>query len=122
MIDNTYSQVDQKVCSRYNTPMKVIKLNRRYQIFKEHGYQAGLRFDTYNNTARSIEKTCRERLGPGRARSTSWQEASLCVLDSNWTGYFGKRNVHGPTPYFVMFQKESDLSFVLLCTDLPKNH
>jgi hypothetical protein len=98
--------------------MKVIKLNRRYQIFKEHGYQAGLRFNTYDATARSIERTCRERLG---SSAYGWPQASRCPLDSNWTGYFGKRNVYGPTPYFIMFQKESDLSFVLLCADLTKN-
>ena len=93
--------------------MKVIKLNRRYQIFKEHGYQAGLRFNTYGNTARNIEKTCLERLG-----ASTYNQP----LESNWTRYFGKRNVYGPTPYFIMFRKESDLSFVLLCADLPKNN
>ena len=104
--------------------MKVIKLNRRYKLYKEQGYQAGLRFDNWCDNARNIEKTCRERLGPSpRERTTlDWPEASRCPFDSNWTGYFGKRNVHGPTPYFIMFQKESHLSFVLLCTDLPKNH
>jgi hypothetical protein len=89
--------------------MKVIKLNRRYRLFKENGYQAGLRFDTYGKTAENIEKTCRERLG------------LMWCSDSNWTGYFGKRYVYGLTPYFIMFRKESDLSFVLLCTDLTKN-
>ena len=91
--------------------MKIIKLNRRYRIFNEHRYQAGLRFNTYSNSARDIENSCRERLGqPGR----------LQPCDSNWTGYFGKRNVYGATPYFIMFRKESDLSFILLCTDLTK--
>jgi hypothetical protein len=88
--------------------MKVIKLNRRYKVYKEQGYQAGLRFDNWCNNARNIEKTCCERLEtPG-----DWP--------TKWYGYFGQRNVHGPTPYFIMFQKESDLSFVLLCTDLTK--
>jgi hypothetical protein len=92
--------------------MKVIKLNRRYRLFKEHGYQAGLRFNTYGPTAQNIEKTCRERLG---------SSGYMWPSNSDWTGYFGKRNVDGPTPYFIMFQKESDLSFVLLCADLTKN-
>jgi len=91
--------------------MKVIKLNRRYRIFNEHRYQAGLRFNTYGNNAREIESSCRERLGP----SGCFQPG-----DSSWTGYFGKRNVYAATPYFIMFRKESDLSFVLLCTDLTK--
>ena len=88
--------------------MKVIKLNRRYKVYKEHGYEAGLRFDSWGNKARVIEKTCRERL----ETSGYWPTNSI------WHGYFGQRNVNGPTPYFIMFQKESDLSFVLLCADL----
>ena len=88
--------------------MKVIKINRRYKLFKEHGYEAGLRFDAWGNKARVIEKTCRERLETSGYWSTTY----------NWYGYLGQRNVHGPTPYFIMFQKESDLSFVLLCADL----
>jgi hypothetical protein len=90
--------------------MKVIQLNRRYKVYKEQGYQAGLRFDNWCDEARTIEKTCRERL----ETSGYWPSTS------NWYGYFGKRNAHGPTPYFIMFQKESDLSFVLLCADLTK--
>ena len=92
--------------------MKVIKLNGRYRLFKENKYQAGLRFDTYDNNAIAIENTCRERLGPSGYSRPS---------DSDWTGYFGKRRiVYGPTPYFIMFQKESDLSFVLLCANLTR--
>ena len=88
--------------------MKVIKLNRRYKLYKEHGYQAGLRFDAWGNKARVIEKTCRERLGDSFIRA-----------DSEWYGYFGKspdgiRSI----PYFIMFRRESTLSFVLLCADL----
>jgi hypothetical protein len=90
--------------------MKVINLNRRYKVYKEQGYQAGLRFDTWCDSARVIEKTCRERL----ETSGYWPSTS------NWYGYFGQRNVHGPTPYFIMFRRESDLSFVLLCADLTR--
>jgi hypothetical protein len=89
--------------------MKVIKLNRRYKLYKEQGYQAGLRFNTWENRARLIEMACRERLGN-----------SFIQADSDWYGYFGKRNLNGPTPYFIMFRRESDLSFVLLCIDLTK--
>lgn len=90
--------------------MKVIKLNRRYKLFKQQSYQAGLRFDNWCDDARVIEKTCRERL----------ETSGYWPTTSNWYGYFGQRNVHGPTPYFIMFQKESDLSFVLLCADLTR--
>jgi hypothetical protein len=89
--------------------MKVIKLNRRYKLFKEHGYEAGVRFDSWGNRAREIEITCRDRLG------YSWNQES-----SEWYRYFGKRPANGPTPYFIMFRKESNLSFILLCADLTK--
>ena len=89
--------------------MKVIKLNRRYKLFKEHGYEAGLRFDAWGYKAREIEITCRARLGLSFFQGTS-----------EWYGYFGKRSCTGPTPYFIMFRKESTLSFILLCTDLTK--
>jgi len=90
--------------------MKVIKLNRRYKLFKEHGYQAGLRFDAWGNKARLIEMACRERLGDSFIRA-----------DSDWYGYFGKSpDGIKPTPYFIMFRRESDLSFMLLCADLTK--
>jgi len=90
--------------------MKVIKLNRRYKLFKEQGYRAGLRFDYWDNNARIVERTCRERLGH-----------SGITPPSDWYGYFGKRGWTSPTPYFIMFRRESDLSFVLLCADLTKN-
>ena len=91
--------------------MKVIKLNRRYKVYKEQGYQAGLRFDNWCDDARVIEKTCRERL----------ETSGYWPTTSNWYGYFGKkRDGIGPNPYFIMFQKESDLSFVLLCADLTR--
>jgi len=111
MIDNIYSQVDQKCPISYNTHMKVIKLNRRYKLYKEHGYEAGLRFDTRGNKARLIERSCRERL-----------VHSYYQADSDWYEYFGNSpDGIKPRPYFIMFRRESDLSFVLLCADLTKN-
>jgi len=92
--------------------MKVIKLNRRYKLFKEHGYQAGLRFDAWGNRACLMEMACRERLG----HSYSFYQAG-----SDWCGYFGKSpDGIKSTPYFIMFRRESDLSFMLLCADLTK--
>ena len=91
--------------------MKVIKLNRRYKLFKEHGYEAGLKFNGWGNRARRlIENSCRERLGH-----------SFYQADSDWYGYFGKSpDGIKPLPYFIMFRRESTLSFILLCTDLTK--
>ena len=102
-------KVDRKCPISYNTHMKVIKLNRRYKLYKEHGYEAGLRFDSWTNKALEIENSCREHL------DYSWTHDK-----SDWYGYFGKRPANGSTPYFIMFRKESTLSFVLLCTNLTK--
>ena len=110
MIDNIYSQVDWNCPINYNTHMKVIKLNRRYKLFKQHGYEAGLKFDGWGNQARLIENSCREHLG-----------FSLHSRDAEWYEYFGKSpDGIKPLPYFIMFQKESTLSIILLCADLSK--
>jgi len=92
--------------------MKVIKLDRRYNPHKEAGYQAGLRFAgwwDYKDKISQIESICQSRLG------TSW-----LVRDSDWVSYFGKRGRNVETPYYIMFRRESDMTFVLLCADLTK--
>ena len=92
--------------------MKVIKLDRRYKPHKEAGYQAGLRFEGWwdeKDKINQIEQICQSRLKSG------WT-----ALHSDWVAYFGKRKHSEPTPYYVMFRRESDMTFVLLCADLTK--
>jgi hypothetical protein len=43
--------------------MKVIKLNRRYKVFKEHGHEVAVKFRSYNAKASPLERVCRDRLG-----------------------------------------------------------
>ena len=105
-------QVDQKVCFSYNTRMKVIKLDRRYKPHKEAGYQSGLRFAGYwddRDHITQIERICQSRLNSG------WS-----ARNSDWLAYFGKRRFSMSTPYYIMFRKESDMTFVLMCADLTK--
>jgi len=94
--------------------MKVIKLDRRYKPHKEAGYQAGLRFEGWwveKDNINQIERICRSRLKSG------WT-----ALHSDWVSYFGKRrNADSEsTPYYIMFRRQSDMTFVLMCADLTK--
>jgi len=92
--------------------MKVIKLDRRYKPHKEAGYQTGLRFEGWwdeKGNINQIESICRSRLG------NSWS-----AQKSDWVSYFGKRRVGESTPYYIMFRRTSDMTFVLLSADLTK--
>jgi hypothetical protein len=92
--------------------MKVIKLDRRYKPHKEAKYESGLRFEGWwheQNNINQIERICRNRLKSG------WS-----ALHSDWVAYFGKRRYSENTPYYIMFRRESDMTFVLMCADLTK--
>lgn len=84
--------------------MKILKLNRRYKNFKEHGHTVGLRFSAWNEQAINTEKVMREITGCGGW----WPE-------NGWSGNFGTaRNKHGVRPYFITMRDENLLSMVLL--------
>ena len=86
--------------------MKVIKLNRRFKVFKEHGHEVAVKFGSYNSKASPLEKVCRSRLSPYHLKNKN----------GTWYGWFGKkRSGMHHTPYFISFRKESDLTFVLMC-------
>jgi hypothetical protein len=94
--------------------MKVVKLNRRFRQFKEHGHTVALRFaNGYSDELRAIEKVCRARLQGG-----GW------LRDHDWYSYYGERNSRYDRdisrPYWITFRRESDLTLVLLCADLTK--
>ena len=92
--------------------MKVVKLNRRFRMFKEHGHTVALRFCAWNDQARSYEKVCRKKLG----RDGGWP------INSQWYTYFGDRNGRNTSrPYWITFRNESDLTLVLLSANLTKN-
>jgi hypothetical protein len=86
--------------------MKVIKLNRRFKVYKERGHEVAVRFDDYGGQASELEKVCLARLG----------ENYIWNPEGTWYGWFGKKR-YGMhlSPYFISFQKESDLTFVLMC-------
>lgn len=86
--------------------MKVIKLNRRFKVYKERGHEVAVKFQGYGPKANELEKVCQARLG----------ENYIWNPEGTWYGWFGKKR-YGMhlSPYFVSFQKESDLTFVLMC-------
>jgi len=94
--------------------MKVVKLNRRFKQYKEHGHTVALRFESYQPaTVSAYEKVCRARLkGHGYNR------------EADWYGYFGHAlsgtGYRESRPYWITFRRESDLTLVLLCADLTK--
>jgi hypothetical protein len=91
--------------------MKVVKLDRRFRQFKEHGHTVALRFEEWNGEASEIERVCRDRLKGG-----GW------LRNNDWYSYYG----HAPTgtgyreprPYWITFRNEAELTLVLLCADL----
>jgi len=89
--------------------MKVVKLNRRFRQFREHGHTIALKFTDWNE-AMPYEKITQARLG------VSWQR------HDPWYSYFGNRsNLYILRPYWITFRNEADATLVLLSADLTKN-
>jgi len=94
--------------------MKIVKLNRRFRQFRDHGHVVAIRFSNgYSAEIRSVEKVCRDRLKGG-----GWSR------DQDWYSYYGDRNSRydrdASRPYWITFRRESDLTLVLLSADLTK--
>lgn len=93
--------------------MKVVKLNRRFRQFKEHGHVVALRFEGWSKQATALEKVCRDQLKGG-----GWSR------NQDWYSYYGERNSRHDRdslrPYWITFRRESDLTLVLLSASLTK--
>ena len=87
--------------------MKVVKLNRRFRQFKEHGHTVGLRFFSWTESA-PYETAAKKKLGLATLRHDLWYS------------YFGHGRVAGYRPYWITFRNESDATLVVLSTDLTK--
>ena len=86
--------------------MKIVKLNRRYRAFLNHGHEVGLRFDGYSTEARQAERTA-ERL-----RGNQYQNGA------RWAARFSKsRLAEDPRPFWITFLYPEDLTLVLLAFD-----
>ena len=90
--------------------MKVVKLNRRFRQFKEHGHTVGLRFFSWTEAA-PYETATKKKLG-----DDGWQRNNI------WYSYFGNRRPPASNrPYWITFRNESDATLVVLSTSLTKN-
>jgi hypothetical protein len=88
--------------------MKVVKLNRRFRQFNEHGHTVGLKFPSYTESV-PYEKATRDKLG-----DDGWLSHKL------WHSYFGDRRRGGYRPYWITFRNAADATLVVLSTDLTK--
>lgn len=87
--------------------MKVVKLNRRFRQFKEHGHTVGLKFFGYTESI-PYETATKNKLGGGGY-----------IRSSLWYSYFGDRSSrYHSCPYWITFRNEADLTLVLLSVGL----
>jgi hypothetical protein len=89
--------------------MKVVKLNRRFKQYKEHGHVIAVRCKSWLEEGVPLEKICDAKLG-----------AQGYMPDNDWHAYFGKANGYGRRPFWITFRRESDLTLVLLSANLTK--
>ena len=85
--------------------MKVVRLNRRYKMFKDHGHVIGLRFPGWDKDASNMERLCNAKLG------SKWGQYPT------WSGHFGSPNYtdgSGRKTYWITFRDELDLTLILL--------
>ena len=85
--------------------MKVVKLNRRFKQYKEHGHVIALKFPHgYTKDAGRIEKICKDRLN-----GYGWRR------EESWCHYYGERSGRDAVrPYWITFRNEADLTMILL--------
>jgi hypothetical protein len=89
--------------------MKIVKLNRRFTIHKEHGYKIAVRFDQWNSDVGKFEHLCAKLYGHhGYNKGAS----------SDWYAYFGNSRGKSRRPFWVCFRTEADLTAILLMSDV----
>ena len=92
--------------------MKIVKLNRNFNICKNHGFEVGLKFDIWNKEAQQVERAADRCLG---RQSWSWKFHPGEKIKENWASGFGKRDTAvGATPYWIYLRNENLLSMILL--------
>lgn len=87
--------------------MKVVKLNRRFTMHKAHGHEVALRFNTWDDRAREVERVIQATFGSQYTWSTTTY--------GTWRGYFGKANSRTSSrPYWISFRNHSDLTLIMM--------
>jgi len=90
--------------------MKVVKLNRRFRQFKEHGHTVALKFPHgITSDAQAIHKVCSRKL-----KGNGWDRSDT------WYSYYGDRPRRDAVrPYWITFRNEADLTMILLSATMP---
>lgn len=94
--------------------MKIVKLNRKFNICKNHGFAVGIKFEMWDLEAQRFERTAAKRLGN---QSWSWKYHPGEKIKENWASGFGKQVKGGMTPYWIYLRNESMLSLILLAIE-----
>ena len=96
--------------------MKIVKLNRNFNIHKYHGFEVGLKFDMWDKEAQRFERAAADRLGN---QSWSWKYHRNERIKENWAAGFGKHDKNvGTSPYWIYFRNEALLSMILLTLEV----
>jgi hypothetical protein len=86
--------------------MKVVKLNRRFAMYKDHGHEVALRFSAYTDKVRAVERTAQSLFGSQYAH---WDKYP------HWRSYFGKASGHTPNrPFWITFRNPAHLTMLML--------
>jgi hypothetical protein len=78
--------------------VKVIQLNRRFKLYKEHGMKHAIRFSSWDPKIGRVESFMREHFGPEYV----WGHNS----QTQWKTHWGKVNGDQPRPYFIGVRDE----------------
>jgi len=77
---------------------KVIKLNGRYKLYKEHGCTHAVKYSSWHTQAGKLEQFFRERYGS----EYSWNQKPYM-----WKTHWGKANSSvGSRPYYIGVRDE----------------
>lgn len=77
--------------------VKVIKLNRRFKLFKEYGFTHAIRFSSWAINTGKVEQFFRERYGSEYA----WNNRPYM-----WKTHWGKPGKNTPRPYMIGVRDE----------------
>jgi hypothetical protein len=76
--------------------VKIIKLNRRYKLYKEQGFTHAIKFDSWESEVWKVETFFRERYGSEYAYKQS----------NMWRTHWGKPGKHTPRPFMIGVRDE----------------
>jgi hypothetical protein len=76
--------------------MKIVKLNGRYKLYKEHRFTHAIRFSSWSTEAGKVEQFLRERYG----NEYSWNGRHT------WKTHWGKSANGTSRPYFIGVKDE----------------